>query len=118
MNEFCTNISEIFTESRLKTFQSTSNQDENPNDKRWFGPKCRLARQKYHLARKLNQQTPSSTNKINLKKASKSYKQTMNFYLNKFNHETQEKLRSLKSKNPKEFWKIMNKIEKKMTEMI
>ena len=113
MNEFCTNISDIFTQSRAKTFQSTSYHSENINDKRWFGPRCRLARRKYYLARRINQQNPSTTNRLNLKKASKSYKRTMNFYLNKFNKETQDELRSLKSKSPKAFWKIMNSSERK-----
>ena len=36
----------------------------------------------------------------------------MNFYINKHNINTQDKLRVLKSKNPKDFWKIINSIEK------
>ena len=39
MNEFCTNISDIFTQLRAKTFQITSYHSENINDKRWFGPR-------------------------------------------------------------------------------
>ena len=65
------------------------------------------------MARRINQQNPSHTNKSNLKAASKSYKQSMNFYLNKLNKDTQDKLRWLKNKSPKEFWKIINKNEGK-----
>ena len=36
----------------------------------------------------------------------------MNFYINKHNKITQDKLRVLKSKNPKDVWKIINSIEK------
>ena len=36
----------------------------------------------------------------------------MNFYINKHNKITQDKLRVLKSKNPKDFWKIINSIQK------
>ena len=36
----------------------------------------------------------------------------MNFHLNKFNPETQEKLRRQKSMSPNEFWKIINNLEK------
>ena len=46
MNEFCINISDIFRQSKAKAFQSTSYHSENTNDKRWFGPRCRLARRK------------------------------------------------------------------------
>ena len=105
MNEFCTKISEIFKESRTKTFKGNFNYDKKSDDKRWFGPKCRLARNKYHLARRINQQNPSHTNKSNLKAASKSYKQSMNFYLNKLNKDTQDKLRSLKIRARKNFGK-------------
>ena len=33
-------------------------------------------------------------------------------YINKHNKSTQDKLRNLKSKNPKDFWKIMNSLDK------
>ena len=51
-------------------------------------------------------------NKSNLKNASKAYKHMMNFYINKHNEGTQDKLRNLKSKNPRDFWKIMNSLKK------
>lgn len=36
----------------------------------------------------------------------------MNTHINKFNRETQENLRKLKSKNPKHFWKLINSLER------
>lgn len=36
----------------------------------------------------------------------------MNFHINQYNKNMQEKLRNLKSKNPKDFWKIINSLEK------
>ena len=36
----------------------------------------------------------------------------MNLHINKYNKSTEEKLRQLKSKNPKDFWNIINSLEK------
>ena len=36
----------------------------------------------------------------------------MNFHINKFNRNIQEKLRKLKSKNPKEYWNIINSLDR------
>ena len=47
-----------------------------------------------------------------LKEASKNYKRTMNFYINKFNQSMQDKLRNLKSTKPKDYWKIINSLNK------
>ena len=55
---------------------------------------------------------PLDKNKSNLQLASKAYKCKMNFYINKHNKNTQDKLRNLKSKNPRYFWKIMNSVNK------
>ena len=36
----------------------------------------------------------------------------MNFYINKHNQNMQDKLRKLKSTNPKDYWKIINSLNK------
>ena len=36
----------------------------------------------------------------------------MNFYINKFNRNIQEKLRKLKSKNPKAYWNLINSLDR------
>ena len=116
INEMCSQITDIFIESAHKSFPNTktnSNTFQNKQHKRWFGPRCQAARRKYHIARKVHSLNPSHTNKVNLKNASKSYKSVMNIFINKFKSDTQEKLRKQKSKNPKEFWKIINNIERK-----
>ena len=66
--------------------------------------------------RKVNHLNPSCTNKANLKHASQCYKRTITFHLNKFNQSMQNKLRNLKMKTPKEFWKIINSIERNIDE--
>ena len=37
----------------------------------------------------------------------------MNYFINKHNKSTQNKLRNLKNKNPNEHWKIINSIDNK-----
>ena len=113
-NDICSKISAIFIDSADKSFpgQSSRNNDDKTTHKRWFGTKCQSARKKYHLARRINRLTPSSINKQNLKEASQHYKRTMNFHINKFNRDTQEKLRKLKTDSPKDFWKLINNLER------
>ena len=114
INDICSKISAIFIDSADKSFpgQSSCNNDDKTTHKRWFGTKCQSARKKYHLARRINRLTPSSINKQNLKEASQHYKRTMNFHINKFNRDTQEKLRKLKTDSPKDFWKLINNLER------
>ena len=114
MNDICWNISVIFENSADKSFtvnQSFRTNEDDKSHKRWFGARCQSARRKYHLARKINRLNPSPTNKSNLKEASQQYKQTMNLHINKFNQNTQEKLRNLKTSSPKDFWKLINNLE-------
>lgn len=47
---------------------------------------------------------------------SKKFKSALNFHINKFNCSTQEKLRNLKRSSPKNFWKIINNVEKSTKE--
>ena len=44
---------------------------------------------------------------------SETYKSTMNKYVNQDKLETQHKLQKLHSYKPKEFWKILNPIDRK-----
>ena len=95
VNEFCSKIGNVLIESKTKSFENKVFNIGNSNNKRWFGAQCQSARRKYHLAGKINQNNPSPTNKQNLKDASRSYKRKMNYHLNKFNNNIQEKLRKV-----------------------
>ena len=75
-------------------------------------PNANLRANKYHLARRINHLIPASTNKSNLKEASQHYKRTLNFDINKFNRDSEEKLRNLKNNSPKDFWKLINNLER------
>ncbi|MEW8544510.1 MAG: hypothetical protein AB2693_13350, partial [Candidatus Thiodiazotropha sp.] len=115
IDNICTQISNMFTESAEITFGGSKKQykDQRTNkpNKRWFGFQCKNSRKKYHIAKRMHSLNPSQTTKDNLKRCSNDYKRTLNLHINKFNHATQEKLRILKSKRPKDFWKIINSID-------
>ena len=118
INQICNDIGSIFAMAAETIPQQTNSSSykhnaENLNaSKPWFGYKCQNARRKYHIARKINNINPSNRNKANLKEASKNYKKVMNFHINKYNQNMQDKLRKLKSTNPKEYWKIINSVNK------
>ena len=114
INSVYMEIGQVFTNASVKIFPLAYSpvSGNKTKSKRWFGYQCENARRKYHKARKTNKKQPSDTNRTNLETASKTYKNTTNFYINKHNKSTQDKLRHLKSKNPKDFWKIMNSLDK------
>lgn len=85
----------------------------NTYKNKWYGSDCKKARKVYNKARKLYDKSPSQYNKNMLNITSKQYKHTMNKYINKFNKSNEDKLRRLQSKQPKSYWKILNKFKNK-----
>ena len=47
--------------------------------------------------------------------SSKAYKRSINKAINKFNKDLHQKLRSLQSKNPREYWQIINHADGRTT---
>ena len=105
----------IFINSSQKTFgnheKRTYKGGQSDKNKPWFGPACRAARQHYHYARKMFNNTKTDSNKRNQKQASRSYKITMSKYIRKFKVKNWNKLRNMNHKRPKDFWKILNSIK-------
>ena len=56
---------------------------------------------------------PNSASKASVVSASKMYKKKLNYFIRKHKKDTQNKLRKLKSKSPKQFWKILNNLQSK-----
>ena len=92
----------------------TWNKPINKNDnKAWFGSRCKIARRKYHRAKKKYNKIKTAENKRLLNLLSKEYKRTMNRYINKYNHGKEQKLREMHSKSPKQYWHFLNSIKGK-----
>ena len=70
-----------------------------------------MSRKEYHRAKKRHANYPSTASKAYLVTTSKKYKKKLIFFIRKHNKDTQNKLRKLKSKSPKQFWKILNSLE-------
>ena len=100
-------ITDLLLDSANKTFKpKTFEQNDN---KPWFGPKCHQMRKKYHVARANYRKLKSTVNKTRLNVASREYKKTMIHYINKHIDNTTNKLRQMKSKDPKKYWKLLRK---------
>ena len=90
------------------------NTNPKKNEKPWFNRGCRIARKQYHDARRLVNRREHSSERLSV--ASKNYSKTIKQAIKDYNKDITKKLRNA-SKNPKEFWKILNaKNEKTETE--
>ena len=78
----------------------------------WFGKQCQCSRKRYHAAKANYRKFKTRGYKINLGIASKDYKKTMKYYINKHKHNTANKLRKMQSNNPKKYWKLLRKNKK------
>ena len=111
INEATEKISLIFHDACAKTFPPPRKKSNYIRP--WFGPHCKSARKKYHLARRQYNTHKNSINLSNLNSCSKLYKKTMNKYIAKHKKQTQNKLRQLESKDPKSYWKFINSLKGK-----
>ena len=112
INQITNSIADIFDRAASNSLQQNKHFfQRKSSDKPWFGPACKIARKKYHRARKIYNQTKSLANKVSLKHESKQYKQTMNRYINKFKYDKIKKLRSMQTKNPKAYWNYLKSLQ-------
>lgn len=110
-------ISNLFSKSAGTSFETKSNTKRYRNgtrkNKPWFGPACHNTRKAYHLAKKKYHRHSSIVNRINLENKSKTYKNTMNKYINIHNQNNEQKLRTMHTKRPKDYWKFLNSLKSK-----
>ena len=82
----------------------------------WFDHECGVARNAYHNIRKLYNKHKTVYFK-NLKTVSKEYKNTISKSVKRFKNQRVEKLRNLKTSKPREFWKIINSVDKRRSQV-
>ena len=111
LNSVLEQISTVFTNAAKVSFGQYQTQYRSQNDKVWFGEECRKSRSEYIKARTRHKKCPSELNKNLVQEKSKTYKNTMNKYINKHIENTKCTLRKLNRSKPKEFWKIVNNLE-------
>ena len=89
-------------------FKNPKQTDIYSNFKPWFNRNCINARNLYHKTRKMYNKYKNDYYKNLLKTVSKNYKRTLNTQSKLFKQNRVAKLRNLKTKNPKEYWKLIN----------
>ena len=79
--------------------------------KPWFNKSCKEKRSQYFKAKRHYRYNQTDENRCKLILASKAYKKIINSQYKLHYNELNQKLKSLKSNNPKEFWNIINEEE-------
>ena len=118
INRIVDQIENLFTSSAKQSFgiKSTIHNEDNGH-KKWFDNECRVARNAYHRIRKLYNKHKTTYYKNLLKTVSKEYKCKISKSVKNFKNQRVQKLRNLKTSNPKEFWKIINSVDKRSYQM-
>ena len=78
-----------------------------PVYKKWFNNDCKEKRRAYHKQKNVYRHCRSKHNLELLRVESKKYKKALNEASRVFDQGFNDKLRSLKSSNPKEFWRML-----------
>ena len=113
INNIANQIENIFANSAKQSFGTRTSKTDNKTHKKWFDKDCKHARNMYHYTRRLYNKHKNTYFKDLLKSASKNYKSRITQSVKTFKSQRVEKLRNLKSTNPKEFWEIINSVDKK-----
>ncbi|MEW8546895.1 MAG: reverse transcriptase family protein [Candidatus Thiodiazotropha sp.] len=118
INAIASQIENLFSLTAKQTFGvKTQTYTDHSTNKKWFNKECRSARNKYHYIRKIYNKNKNTYNKNLLKAASKEYKTSISKNMKKYKNERINKLKKVKTSNPKEFWKILNSADKRTSHM-
>jgi hypothetical protein len=96
---------------RKKKKRST---DQQP----WFDKECEVKRKLFFKAKNLYKVARNDNNRKSKKKASKDYKDATNKSFTKFQKKLAKKLRCLRKKDPKSYWKILNGSDAECSELL
>ena len=110
INYITSSICDVFYSAARETFglRKKPTRKVVTNSKPWFNGNCRRARRNFHLAKRIYNNNKSTEKKDNLNQMSKAYKKTMDNSIKKHRNDITKKLSDLHSKNPKDYWKILN----------
>ena len=122
IDDITNSIKQIYIESGKKVgvinskptthqISRTKAQQRKTNQKPWFDDTCKQSRKDVFLAKNCFKISPNISNKTVMNDESKAYRKTIRSSYNSYHSDLQQKLRELKSSNPKDFWDIINKAE-------
>ena len=107
-------LCDIFVDSAQTTFGTYKNKRKNLNrkpkgDKPWFNYECKFARKNYRKLKRKFKKERTETLKQNVTEAEKHYKNTLDKNSKNYRKKMREELKNLKTSDPKEYWKILNR---------
>ena len=105
-------VSNAATTFGVKQKVSDTEKSQKTVKRPWFNTECYKARNSYHKIRKLYNKYKTNHYKNLLKQVSKEYKNKMASNFRRHKNENIQKLRNLKNAKPKEFWRVINSIDK------
>lgn len=111
VDDIITCIGTLFETCSKETFGYTETRqcnDKYIKFKPWFNKACINARNLYHKTRRTYNKYKNEYYKNMLKIVSKKYKNTLKLHNNRFRNDRIQKLRNLKNKNPREYWRLIN----------
>ena len=117
IDEIVDDVCDLLFVSARETFGIVGKncQYKKNDDKLWFNTECRKARKNYRRAKRLYKHYGSNLFKQRLKESEIFYKKVMDENIVQFNRNTRIKMKNLRTKKPKEFWKIFNSGRKRET---
>lgn len=111
-------IKQLFLNSAKKAFKRyTVISKKIKNSRPWFGLQCHKAQRRYYLAKRNNFIQKSETSKRRLISSCKKYKVTVRKYHTIYMKNLQTKIRQMRTEKPKQYWKLINSIEKNRDEI-
>jgi hypothetical protein len=114
IDQIVSEIGQLFKDSAtenkiMKTFKINNRYAKRKMSKKpWFKQKCETARSEFFKTKNKFKSKNSETNHINMKLASKKYKKMLKHEYANYHKELNLQLKSLRTSNPKEYWKILN----------
>ena len=119
IDEIVNDVSEVFLNAAKKTFGIFHNnnneariQTGKSSNKDWFSKECKQARKDFRKCKRLYKHYGSNLFRERLRISEKNYKRIMDENIKSYNNNLRSKMKNLRSKNPREFWKIWNKRSK------
>ena len=114
INTIVSYINSLFIKTAKNTFKkpiiiSTKVKRSKP----WFGLQCRKAQKKYYTAKRLNHIQNSNASRRKMINSCKKYKSIMNKYRKLHLQKLQNNIRKMRTSKPKDYWKLINSIDKK-----
>ena len=114
INQIVENIKNIFIDAAesISNHRPKHNNDcQQKSSNKWFNNECVKSRRNYRKAKRHFYKLKNDNNKKALSDALKAYKKTIKIQQKNYNKFFCKKLREIKSKDPRTFWKILcNKI--------